>query len=136
MQPRTRVFLKLVCAEGKGCQMKKKSRKMGIKKMSCGCATYSKGEAVGKMRRGAPQHWELFNIIPHYRTTAPNRCGALRPKGRRIIVIMLLSEAKVGEVGGIRATQSWHEVVALCCLSAEGTRLGARVPQRRIGNYH
>ena len=55
------------------------------------------------MVRGAPQSWELFNIIPHYRTTAPNRCGALRPKGRRIMVIMLLSEAKArGSRGNMR----------------------------------
>ena len=78
----------------KYCQMKKKSRKLAINSVSCGSATHLKGEAVGKMRRGAPQHWKLFNIIPHYRTTAPNRCGALLPKGRRIMVIMLLSEAK------------------------------------------
>ena len=58
---------------------------------------------MGKMARGAPQHWELFNIIPHYRTTAPNRGGALLPKGRRIMVIMLLSEAKArGSRGNIR----------------------------------
>ena len=55
------------------------------------------------MRRGANQRRELFNIIPHYRTTAPNRCGALRPKGRRIMVIMLLSEAKArGSRGNMR----------------------------------
>ena len=93
------------------------------------------GKRLEKMVRGAHQRRELFNIIPHYRTTAPNRGGALRPKGRRIMVIMLLSEAKVGEVGGICANQSLREAVALCCLSAEGTRLGARVPQRRVGNY-
>ena len=68
------------------------------------------GKVSGKMVLGAHQRRELFNIIPHYRTTAPNRCGALRPKGRRIMVIMLLSEAKVGEVGGICANQSRHEV--------------------------
>ena len=91
---------------------------------------------MGKMVRGATQRRELFNIIPNYRTTAPNRGGALRPKGRRIIVIMLLSEAKVGEGLGICANQSLREAVALCCLSAEGTRLGARVSQRRVGNYY
>ena len=56
-----------------------------------------------KMVRGAHQRRELFNIIPHYRTTAPNRCGALRPLGRRIMVIMLLSEAKArGSRGNMR----------------------------------
>ena len=94
------------------------------------------GKVWGKMVRGAPQRWELFNIIPHYRTTAPNRGGALRPKGRRIMVIMLLSEAKEREGLGIYANQSRREAVALCCLSAEGTRLGARVSQRRVGNYY
>ena len=48
MQYPARAFSKLVRDEVKYCQMKKKSRKMGIKKMSCGCATHSKGEAVGK----------------------------------------------------------------------------------------
>ena len=93
------------------------------------------GKVWGKMVRGAPQRWELFNIIPNYRTTAPNRGGALRPKGRRIIVIMLLSEAKTREAGGICANQSRHEAVALYCLSAEGTRLGARVLERSGGKY-
>ena len=52
---------------------------------------------------GGSYRWELFNIIPNYRTTAPIRCGALRPKGRRIIVIMLLSEAKArGSRGNMR----------------------------------
>ena len=103
MQPHTRATKELVCAIGKGCQMKKKSRKLTINSVSCGFATHSKGKAVGKMARGAPQRWELFNIIPYYRTTAPNRCGAERPKGRRIIVIMLLSEAKVrGSRGNMR----------------------------------
>ena len=83
--------------------MKKKSRNLAINSVSCGSATHSKGEAVGKMVRGAPQHWELFNIIPHYRTTAPIRCCALRPKGRRIMVIMLLSEANTrGRRGNMR----------------------------------
>ena len=94
------------------------------------------GKVWGKMVRGAPQCWELFNIIPHYRTTAPNRCGAQRPKGRRIMVIMLLSEAKEREGLGIYTNKPLREAVALCCLSAEGTRLGARVPQRRVGNYY
>ena len=103
MQYPARAFLKLVRDEVKYCQMKKKSRKLAINSVSCGSATHSKGEAVGKMVRGAPQRWELFNIIPHYRTTAPNRGGALRPKGRRIMVIMLLSEAKArGSRGNIR----------------------------------
>ena len=103
MQPRVRATSELVRDEIKGCQMKKKSRKMAINSVSCGSATHSKGKAVGKMRRGATQHWELFNIIPHYRTTAPNRCGAQRPKGRRIMVIMLLSEEKArGSRGNIR----------------------------------
>ena len=93
------------------------------------------GKVWGKMVRGATQRWELFNIIPHYRTTAPNRGGALRPKGRRIMVIMLNSEAKTREAGGICANQSRHEAVALYCLSAEGTRLGARVLERSGGNY-
>ena len=93
------------------------------------------GKVLGKMVRGAPQRRELFNIIPHYRTTAPNRGGALLPKGRRIMVIMLLSEAKTREAGGICANQSWREAVALYCLSAEGTRLGARVLERSGGNY-
>ena len=58
---------------------------------------------LGKMVLGAPQRWELFNIIPHYRTTAPNRGGALLPKGRRIMVIMLLSEEKArGSWGNMR----------------------------------
>ena len=93
------------------------------------------GKVWGKMVWGAHQRWELFNIIPHYRATAPNRGGALRPKGRRIMVIMLLSEAKTREAGGICANQSRHEAVALYCLSAEGTRLGARVLERSVGNY-
>ena len=93
------------------------------------------GKVWGKMVRGATQRRELFNIIPHYRTTAPNRGGALRPKGRRIMVIMLNSEAKTREAGEIYAILSLREAVALCCLSAEGTRLGARVSQRRVGNY-
>lgn len=87
----------------KGCQIKKKSRKLAINSVSCGFATHSKGEAGGKMVWGGSQRWELFNIIPHYRTTAPIRCCALRPKGRRIMVIMLLSEAKArGSRGNIR----------------------------------
>lgn len=85
------------------------------------------GKVLEKMVRGATQRRELFNIIPHYRTTAPNRGGALRPKGRRIMVIMLLSEAKEREGLAIYANQSRHEAEALYCLSAEGTRLGARV---------
>ena len=52
MQPHARALKKLVCDEVKGCQMKKKSRKMGIKKMSCGCATHSKGKADGKDGEG------------------------------------------------------------------------------------
>ena len=62
-----------------------------------------RGKRLEKMVLGANQRWELFNIIPHYRTTAPNRCGALLPKGRRIMVIMLLSEAKArGSRGNMR----------------------------------
>ena len=61
------------------------------------------GKVLGKMVRGATQRWELFNIIPNYRRTAPIRCGALRPKGTTIIVIMLLSEAKAwGSRGNMR----------------------------------
>ena len=56
-----------------------------------------------KMVLGGNHRREAFNIIPHYRTTAPNRGGALRPKGRRIMVIMLLGEAKArGSRGNMR----------------------------------
>ena len=58
---------------------------------------------MGKMVWGANQRREAFNIIPNYRHTTPIRCGATRPKGVRIIVIMLLAEAKaVGWWGNMR----------------------------------